>query len=154
MKACKPIAVPKGSFIFCKYGVALIVWAGLLLQLKWLLVVSFVILALSALLKIERAPMIFIYTHTIDRFFPSPKEIVDEHALCFAHTFGATLNLVGLLFLYFGYAPVGWGFILVLALAKISGALGYCGAAKLYGCMNSDTCCQFMKKRREHSDGS
>lgn len=153
MKACKPVLVPKGSFIFCKYGVALIIWAGLLLQQKWLLLVSFGILALSAILKIERAPMILFYRQTIDRLFPSAKEVVDENALCFAHTFGAVLNGMGLLFLYFGSAPVGWGIILVLALAKISGALGYCGAVKLYGCLNSGTCCRFMAKRRGSADG-
>lgn len=146
MREYKPVAVPGAAFNFCRYGVSLILWAGYFWRWPELVVLSFVILALSAILKIERAPMIYFYKNTVDKLFPSPVVILDEHAMRFAHTLGSLLTLTCVILLY---TAEGWGWrlVIVAAVLKTIGALGYCSGVKLYNCLNSDTCCSFLRKR-------
>lgn len=148
MASFKPVSIPNAAFFFCKWSVAIMIWVALFLQAQWLLYVVFFILALSALFKIGRAPLVYLYKNTLNKFFPSKNVILDERAMRFAHTLGAILALIAILLVEF--VPLfGWIFVFVFALAKTAGALGYCAAQKLYGCItnnNSKTCCKFLKK--------
>ena len=147
MSSCVPVKVSKQAFFGCRWTVTAIVCLALVLQIKALLLLSFVIFIASALLGVRKAPLIVLYTSILPKKMQA-EEILDQKAMRFAHYFGATLNGLALLFLYFISAPVGWGLTVVLALAKISGSFGFCGAQKLYGCLNSDTCCRAVKPRR------
>lgn len=147
MKACKPVPVAKGAFIFCRYSLAVLLIAALILQSKELVILTGVILALSALLTVRRAPMILLYTYTVQKLFPSPIEVLDEHAMRFAHTLGTVLVGIGVALLY-TYPRAGWIFLVFVTIAKTIGALGFCAASKMYTCMSGSNgrCCAFMKK--------
>jgi hypothetical protein len=151
MKECRPVVVPHAAFNFCKYTMASIFWLSLIFQSKLLVIVGFSILLLSALLKVKNAPLVFLYTYTIDKIFPSKKEILDEKAVCFAHIVGAIIAGIALLFFYFINPLIGWILICVLAFLKTSASFGFCGAMKLYGCLNNPNgqCCRVGKKVKQ-----
>jgi hypothetical protein len=146
MKKYKPVSVSVAGFAFCRYSVAILIWVSLLLHIKWLLVVVFLILAFSALLKIEKAPMILLYKYTIGKIIKSKEEILNERAMRFAHIMGTILCLICLLFLYCINVNVGWILVFVFAILKTISAFGMCPASKLYECMGNDSCCAFIKK--------
>jgi hypothetical protein len=146
MKNTKPVAVSKAAFIFCKTTIALILWAALIFQVKWLIFISFFLLAASALAGIQKAPLILLYTITINKLIPSAAEIIDEYGIRFAQSLGAAFNLLCLLFLYLIHEPTGWVIVLVVALLKTSGALGFCTGLKLYECLFRGCCPIFRSK--------
>jgi len=151
MKECRPVAVPHAAFNFCKYTVALIFWLSLIFQSRTLVVVGFSILLLSALLKVKNAPLVFLYTYTINKKFPSKIEILDEKAVCFAHIVGTIMSGIALLFLYYIHPLTGWIITGVLAVLKTSASFGFCGAMKLYSCLNNPNgqCCRIGKKVKQ-----
>jgi len=146
MTKYKPVSVSKAAFAFCRYTVAILVWLSLLLRIEWLLVIVFLILATSALFKIEKAPLILLYKYTINKIIKSKEEILNENAMRFAHTMGTILSLICLLFVYFINAPIGWVLVFVFAILKTISAFGMCPASKLYECMGNKNCCAFIKK--------
>ena len=77
MREFIPVTISKGAFAFCRYTIAVMLWTALLFQIKSLVAVSFVILLLSYILKVQRAPLVFLYTISIDKIVPSYKELVD-----------------------------------------------------------------------------
>jgi len=146
MTKYKPVSISKASFAFCRYSVAVLVWASLIFQIKWIMVLVFFILALSALLKIQKAPMILLYKYTIGKIIKSKDEILNENAMRFAHTMGTILSFICILFLYFINAYAGWILVLCFAVLKTVSAFGMCPASKLYECMGNKSCCAFAKK--------
>jgi Domain of unknown function (DUF4395) len=147
MKSCKPVEIPHNAFHFCRWTLATLLWAALIFHWQWMLLITLILFILSAWLKIGHAPLIALYAHTLERLFPSSSVILDEHAMCFAHSFGATLNALCLFLIYFGYPFSGWILVGFMAVVKSIGAFGFCTPTKLYNCMNSDTCCRFIKRR-------
>lgn len=147
MKPIKPVAVSAGAFAFCRYSLALILWIALFLHVKWLVLLGLVILILSAILRVGRAPLILLYTYTVNKIFKSKDTILDENAMLFAHIFGAVLCAIAAILLYFVNERIGWLFVLFVAIAKTVGAMGFCAASKFYGCMNNSAgkCCQFSR---------
>jgi hypothetical protein len=139
-------AVPQAAFFFCRYSIAVLVWVAFFLKAKALLAAVFVILVLSALLTIRRAPLIVLYTQTIHRLFPSREEELRVRSMRFAHTLGAALAFICLLFLYGLSEPIGWGLTLFLCVIKTISALGLCPAYKLHACITGGSCCAFLKK--------
>lgn len=155
MKGYKPVEISVGSFGFCKYSVAFLLWIALILQSKVLVLVFFIIMVTSALLKVRNAPLVFLYSHTADKIIQSKQAILDENAVWFAHTVGAVVSGTALVFLYCLHPLTGWIVTGVLAILKTSGALGFCGAMKLYGCLNNPngTCCRAGRKIRNSRCG-
>ncbi|MEQ8154621.1 MAG: DUF4395 family protein [Clostridiaceae bacterium] len=149
MAEFKPASISKAAYAFCRYTVAVIFWLAIILNMKEFVLAGFIILLLSAILKVRRAPLIVLYTYTINRIFPSENVIVDEKGIRFAHSFGSAVSLICLLMLYFGNSAVGWGLTVFLAVLKTSAAFGFCSALKLYTCMNSGTCCRVGKLVRK-----
>ena len=147
MTKYKPVSIQKNAFAFCRYGVAVLVWVSLVLHSKWLLAIVFLIMALSYLLKVERAPFIVLYKYTIGKIINSKEEILNEHAMRFAHLMGSILSFVCLIFVYFISAPIGWVLVSCLAVLKTISAFGLCPASKLYECMGNKTCCAFIKPK-------
>lgn len=138
--------VQRNAFVFCRYSLAVLVWVALLFQSAWVLGAVFVILALSAALKVQNSPMVRLYTSTFGRVVPSEEVILGVNAMRFAHTSGAVLALVGLILIAAG-SPLAWPFVAVFAVLKTTSALGWCPAYKLYGCMASGGCCALTGKR-------
>jgi hypothetical protein len=143
----KPVVVAKGAFVFCRYSLAVLIWVAFILHIKSLVLLSILLLGLSALLKIKKAPLIYLYEQTLEKLFASGEEVLDEHAMRFAHTLGAGLSLVSALFLYSPFEKVGWIVLLGVAIIKSIGALGLCAASKLYGCINSGGCCRLTRRK-------
>ena len=98
----KIVTVQKNAFLFCKIGVGVILWSGFIFRLKELILLAFVILGLSAILGVNRAPMILFYSNTIERLYPSKKVTLNFKAMRFAHTLGTILSFICVILLYTG----------------------------------------------------
>lgn len=146
MKKYKPVSVPQAAFTFCRFSLAILIWLSLIFQTKLLIVLVFIILFFSAIFKVQRAPLIVLYTITINKVFKSKQEILNEQAMRFAHTLGSILAIICLVTLYFVNENVGWNLVFGFAVLKTISALGFCPASKLYDCLNKDNCCTFIKK--------
>lgn len=140
------VTVQQNAFVFCRYSVAILIWLALLFQSVYVLAVVLLILALSALVKVHRAPMVLLYTHTFGRFIASKDVVLDVRAMRFAHTLGAVLALVSVS-LVLRESPFAWWFVAGFALLKTMSALGFCPAYKLYGCATSGGCCALTGRR-------
>jgi hypothetical protein len=110
------------------------------------MIAVFAIFVLSALLRVKRSPMIWLYEHTINKIRPSKDEILNEHAMRFAHTMGMIFSFICLLLLYFVGDTAGWIAVFCFAILKSISAFGYCPASKLYECATGGSCCAFLKK--------
>lgn len=143
MSDFKPVSISRAGFAFCRYTVAALAWLALVLQEKWILALIAVIMALSWLLKVEKAPLIALYHITLDRIFAPEMVMVDENGMRFAHAVGAVMSAAAFFLWAFAPPPVAWGFTLLLALMKTMSALGRCSALKLYSCMKGGNCCRF-----------
>lgn len=149
MAGFKPVTITTGSFAFCRYTVAVLAWLSLILQSKLLLVILFVIMLLSYLLKVGRAPLIVLYRQTVDRIRPSAPVVVDEKGIRFAHAVGAGFSLLCLVVLQWGSPLAGWILTGCLAILKTSAAFGFCSALKLYNCWTGGSCCRVGKLARK-----
>ena len=145
MKLIKPVKIPLASFNFCKIAIAVIVWLAFIFKNPLFLYSAFIILASSALLKVEKAPLVWFYTNTVHKFVPSKDIYVDENGIFFAHMVGTLFT--GICILLAAILKLNWAWFLVflLCILKTSGAFGYCSALKLYSCMHSDDCCKVSK---------
>ncbi len=146
MPRYKPVTIPRAAFAFCRYGLALLLWIGIVLQNIRFIEAAVIIFGLSYLLKVGRAPMVVIYSQTMNRLWRSPDEVVNEHAIRFAHLVGTVLGLIGVLTYYLNHL-MGWIFIGLFAALKSLSALGFCPAAKLYDCATGGSC-RLIPKRR------
>lgn len=143
----KPVSVLKHAFIFCRYSVAVLIWLAFFMKLKWLMVLVFALLLISALLRVQRAPMILLYSYTVNKLIRSEHyETLNENAMRFAHAMGSLLSLGCVLALYFLNDRIGWALVFSLAILKTISALGFCPASKLFDCATSGSCCSFLKK--------
>lgn len=138
--------VPKNAFVFCRYSVAALVWAALLLQNVWILAAVFVILTASAILTVRRAPMIVLWNSTLGHALPSEEDVLNIKAMRFAHGMGAMMALIGLSLVFHGN-PFAWWFVGLFAVLKTTSALGWCPAYKLWGCLSEGGCCALTGKR-------
>jgi hypothetical protein len=139
------VTIQNNAFVFCRYSVAVLVWLALTLHSIVLLGVVFLVLALSALLKVERAPMVWLYTNTVGRVVTSKDVILDVKAMRVAHTAGAVMAAVALT-LAAVHSPATWWFVAVFAALKTASALGFCPAYKIYGCAVKGGCCALTAK--------
>jgi hypothetical protein len=141
----KPVTIPTHGFVFCRYSIAVLVWVAFLLHSIWCLAIAGVILALSAILKVGRAPMIVLYSKTFLRFYRSPEEVVDETAMRFAHLMGTGFALACLVSICVN-ARFGWRLTFLFALMKTISAFGFCPASKLFTCASNTSCCPVTKR--------
>lgn len=145
----KITTIKSAEFLFCRIGVMVLIWLAFFLRIRGLILISFIILLLSALFTVKYAPMILIWRYTLGLVFKSRDEVLNVNAMRFAHSLGATIAGVCVLLLYIGNQTIGWGFVLFFAIIKTISASGFCPASKLYVCMSSGTCCNFSKKMKE-----
>lgn len=141
----KPVTVSAHAFVFCRYTIAALVWVAYLTRsVAWLLAAG-VLLGASAILKVERAPLIQLYSKTALRFYRSPEAVLDETAMRFAHGLG-TAFCAACLGAVWWHAPFGWRLTLAFAALKSISALGFCPASKLFTCATNSSCCPLTKK--------
>jgi hypothetical protein len=141
------VSISSRAFAFCRYSVAILIWLSFLLKIKLILAIVFFVMLFSAILGVEKAPLIMLFNLTIGRFFKSRREILDGKAMRFAHIFGSIFSMICLILLYLVNEKIGWIAVLIFAIAKSVSALGFCPAAKLYSCATGGgQCCAFLKR--------
>ena len=146
MTSYKPVSIPNGAFIFCRYGIAALVWLSFFMQSKAILIFVCLIFLLSVILKIKRAPVIWLYSVTFDKIKKSTDVMVDENAMRFAHTLGFLLSGGCLLAVFLIHSSSAWYAVLIFALLKTVSAVGFCPASKLYDCVGNGNCCVNKRK--------
>jgi hypothetical protein len=134
--------ISRNAFRFCKLSVAVMIWCSFAFREEILLMVVFLMLLFSALLKVTRAPLILLYSTTLERIFPGATLEVDEKALRFAHALGTFLSGMCLVFIY-AKPSVGWWMVLAFAILKTVSTLGFCPGEAIYSCYVNGTCSIF-----------
>lgn len=147
MIAPKPVVVQRFAFDFCRVSLAVVLWLALALRLPWLVVACAAVLAVSAIVTVRWAPMVVLYRFTLGLAWPGGHVVLDERGMRFAHGLGA-LMASGCAALLYTRPRSGYLFLFFLAIFKTAGAIGFCSALKLYGCLNSDTCCSMLARPR------
>ncbi len=151
----EPVSVSRNGFRFCRWSVTAMVWAGVLWRVEALILASALIMAASALLTVRRAPMIWLWSSTVDRAFPSPAEMLDANGMRLAHVV-ATLALgAPWAALHFGPAAAAepaWRLLVFVAFFKTLGALGYCPVSRMFTCvLGGGNCCRWLPGRKGSS---
>ena len=141
------VGIPKAAFAFCRYTMAILLWTAFILKIKILVAVVFVVLALSAILSIQRAPLVWLYTVTFHRLFPSADTKLSPAGMRVAHTLGTCFAALCLVLLYVINEPLGWWVTLGYCVVKTISAIWACPVYKLYACMKSGDCCTFLKRK-------
>jgi len=147
MVSYKPVSIFKASFAFCRYTIAMMVWLSCIVHSVILLEIVAGIFLLSAILKVKKAPMIWIYDNTFNKIWPSSEILVNENAIYFAHLAGLTLTVTCLIIVYSIQSPWAWFSVLAFALLKSVSAFGFCPASKLYDCALNGNCCVNHKSK-------
>lgn len=140
------VTVQNNAFVFCRYTIAALIWIALLMRSLPLLVVVAALLLLSAALKVNRAPLVWLWTNTLGRVMPGGSTVLDVHAMRFAHTVGSVMALISIVLVVW-HSPAAWWFVLLFAALKTTSALGFCPAYKIYGCALKGGCCAITAKR-------
>ena len=152
MAQFKPATISKGSFVFCRIVVAILLWLSIILQLKWLVGIVFLIMLFSAIFKVEKAPLILLYKYTIDKIKQSENIIVDKKGIFVSHLVGTIFSLLCRALLYYANPIAAWIVTGMFAILQTSAACGFCSALKLYTCMTSGNCCRFGKYAKKVKD--
>ena len=154
MARFKPAIISKGSFAFCRIVIAALLWISVIFQLKWLVGSVFLIMLISAILKVEKAPLILLFKYTADKFIKSEHIIVDEKGIFVSHLTGTIFSVICLILLYTANPVAAWILTGLFAILQTSAACGFCSALKLYSCMTSGNCCRvgrFAKKVKDNA---
>ena len=152
MARIKPVSISKAGFTFCRTVVASLLWLSIILQSRLLVGVVFLIMLSSAILKVERAPLILLYKYTGDKIRPGAKTVVDQTGIFVSHVVGAVFALLCLVLLTLAPPLVAWIVTAAFAVLQTSAAFGFCSALKLYECMVGGTCCRVGRLARKAKD--
>lgn len=148
MIGTKPVTLSRNAFRFCRWSMSLLIWLGVLLHLPVLVGICAAIMLLSAILTVRNAPMVWLYTQTVNKWKPSPPEVVDEHGMRLAHTLAFLLMTVGLFLVSNPQSTdAGWKVLFVVAIFKSAGAIGYCPVSRGFTCLlGNGQCCRIFKR--------
>jgi hypothetical protein len=147
MMSYKPVSIATGSFAFCRYSVAILVWSSWIFHSFILLWMVALIFLLSAILKVQKAPLVVLGNLTFNKVKKSPEILVNENAIFFAHCVGFVFSVICLVIVYTVNNPAAWFAVLAFALLKTISALGFCPASKLYDCILGGNCCVRKKQQ-------
>ncbi|HEY3414262.1 MAG TPA: DUF4395 family protein [Armatimonadota bacterium] len=148
----EPVSVSRNGFRFCRWSVTVMVWIGVIWRVEAFILAAALIMAASAILTIRNAPMIWLWTQTVDRAIPSPSEMLDVGGMRLAQSV-ATFAL-GVPWLVLNYGPASasesmWRILVFVAGFKTLGALGYCPVSRMFTCLISGgNCCTWLKGRK------
>ena len=145
--------VPKKGFAFCRYTIALLLWITVILlffNIKWMIFIPFVIMALSGILTVKRAPLIMLYKVLFDRDGKGETDVLNVSSIRFSHYVGSFFCIIIILFLYILKIDiVAYIFLGIFTILQTIAAFGYCSAQKLYECLVlGKNCCNLGKKIR------
>ncbi|MDL2235806.1 DUF4395 family protein [Christensenellaceae bacterium OttesenSCG-928-L17] len=147
----KPAKITKGSFAFCRITIASLIILAILFQNIWFLVAETILMLLSAIFKVERAPLILLWRYTVEKIKPGKPEIVDERGIFVSHLVAVCFSCLCISLVLIN-PIIGWITTGIFAILQISAACGFCSALKLYTCMNNGTCCRVGKKVKKTKD--
>ncbi|MCE1190235.1 MAG: DUF4395 domain-containing protein [Ignavibacteria bacterium] len=139
------IEVNTGGFIFCRYGVAILFWVAALFHSITCLWFATLLLAISAIVTVQYAPMILLYRYTIGLLYKGKTTSLGIKGMRFAHSLGTILSICALCAYYLLTPKIGWATVFFIAGMKSISAVGLCPAYKIYYCLTSDGCCSFLK---------
>ena len=151
----EPVSVSRNGFMFCRWSVTVMAWAGVIWRVPWLIVVSAVIMAASAILTVRRAPMISLWTWVVEHGSPHRTEVLDAGGMRFAHIVATMALGIPWAVLQFGplaSAEAMWRILIFVAAFKTLGALGFCPASRMFTCLlqgAGGNCCSWLKGRKE-----
>ena len=153
MKNIQMAVVPKKAFAFCRFTICILFWITSILLffgVKWMIFVPFIIMLVSGVLTVRRAPLILLYNVLFNRDKKAETDILNVNSIRFAHYVGSVFSLIVILFLYvFKIEIVAYIFIAILTFLQTIAAFGYCSAQKLYECLVlGKNCCNLGKKLR------
>ena len=153
MKETQMAIVPKKGFAFCRFTICILFWISSILlffNIKWFIFIPFIIMLLSGILTVRKAPLIVLYKLLFDREGKKETDVLNVNSIRFSHYVGATFSLIVILFLYvFKINIVAYIFIGILTFLQTIAAFGYCSAQKLYECLIlGKNCCNLGKRIR------
>ena len=153
MKSTQMAIVPKKAFAFCRFSISILFWVTSILlffNIRWMIFVPFIIMLLSGILTVKRAPLIVFYKLLFDRNGKGETDVLNVNSIRFSHYVGATFSLIVILFLYvFKVDIVAYIFVGILTILQTIAAFGYCSAQKLYECLVlGKNCCNLGRKIR------
>lgn len=153
MKSTKMAIVPKKAFAFCRFTICILFWVAAILlffDIKWFVFIPFIIMLISGILTVKRAPLIVLYKVLFDRDSKAETEVLNVSSIRFSHYVGATFSLIVILFLYvFKINLVAYIFVGILTILQTIAAFGFCSAQKLYECLVlGKNCCNLGKRIR------
>lgn len=145
--------VPKKGFAFCRYTIAILLWITVILlfiNIKWMIFIPFIIMLISGILTVKRAPLIMLYKVLFDREGKGETDVLNVSSIRFSHFVGSFFCVVIIMFLYvFKIDFVAYIFLGILTILQTIAAFGYCSAQKLYECLVlGKNCCNLGKKIR------
>ncbi len=141
MVSYKPVTLNKASFAFCRISMAILIWVAFFLKSELLLILVSLNFLISAIVRVQHAPLIRLYDLTMNRIKKSPEIVIDSNSIFFAHSLAFVLSLICILLVYLIGDPWTWRVVLLFAILKSISAMGYCPASKLYNCALNGKCC-------------
>ena len=153
MRSTKMAVVSKRAFAFCRYTISILFWLTSILLffgIKWTIFIPFIIMLLSGILTVKKAPLIVLFKILFDKNNKSETDVFNVSSIRFSHYVGAAFSLVVILFLYvFKINLVAYIFVSILTFLQTIAAFGFCSAQKLYECLIlGKNCCNLGKKIR------
>jgi hypothetical protein len=149
----EPVSVSRNGFRFCRWSVTVMVWVGVIWHVEALILAAALIMAASAILTVRRAPMIWLWTQTVDRALPCPTEVLDASGMRLAHIVASFALGIPWAVLHLGpitATEAMWRLLVFVAAFKTLGALGYCPVSRMFTCVISGgNCCKWLKGRKE-----
>ncbi len=141
------VQVPRGAFAACRWSLTALLWLALAARQVWILGMVVVLLVLSAILRVDRAPMVVLHARTLGRLFPPVTFVfLDVTAMRFAHGAGAFLGTCVLAWILW-HPRGGWVAMACFCCLKTVSALGFCPASKLFVCLRQGGCCAWTGRR-------
>lgn len=143
------VRTKKQSLSFCKYTIAGLLWLAVITDSISLVYLVFAILLVSALVGVQKAPLVVLFNLTFARWLKTEEVYINRYSMRFAHFFGAGFCVL-ILVTHYTLAPlVPLVLTGILAVLQTVASFGYCSAQKLYECVvcNSN-CCRVGKKVR------
>lgn len=141
----QPVSIHSDSFLFCRYGVAILLWLAIIFNQTWILLLTFAIFVVSAVMGVNKAPMILFFDSTFGKLRKNRgTAILDTHDIRFVHSLAAIFNGLVLILFYLGFHEASKVVLYIFSILKTASAFGYCPASKLRTCVlgSSGSCCK------------
>lgn len=141
------VKVYRQSVAFCKYFIAGILWLAVVLMSVVPVYIVLAIFIASALLGVNRAPLVVFFNKTFAKRIKTDEEYINVYSMRFAHLVGTAFCVFALISYYLNGRILALVLIIILAIMQTIASAGYCSAQKLYECVicNSN-CCRIGKR--------